>query len=225
MMIRQFSVVVALAIPALGFTQTLSIWDAAYNLEAEAHSGNSHDLQSFSTNSTGPVQNWFHQIDAFANEASSSVHSFASVGWNCTPTTLDVELVACWNSLDNGAGNSAHLLSQLWLGINVAGLPNSVTISAVFDFPNSWAEVDFWNGSNWVLLVNSTQIQSYSGLWNPGDYRLRAERHYDPSGNSTGCAPWDFQMTAQAVPEPATIVALCSGAALLLRRRRSSRID
>jgi len=219
MMLRQLSVFVAFAIPALGFTQTLSIWDAAYNLEAHAFSGGSQDLQSWTNNSTGALQNFFHQIDAFASQGSSSVHAFASVGWNCTPTTLDVELVACWDSLDNGAGNSAHLLSQLWLGINV-DVPNIVTTSAVFDLPNSWAEIDFWNGSNWVLLVNRTQIQSYSALWGPGDYRLRAERHYDPVGNSTGCAPWDFHMTAQAVPEPATMLALVTGGALLARRRR-----
>lgn len=210
----------AFTVPALGLTQTISIFDAAYNIEAEADSGNSHDSQSRFNNSLGPQQNFFDQVDAFASEASSSVHSFASVGWNCTPTDLDVELIACWDSLDNGAGNSAHMLSQLWLGINV-DVPNIVSTAAVFDQPNSWAEIDLWNGFNWVLLVNRNQIQSYSGLWNPGDYRLRAERHYDPVGNSTGCEPWAFHLHAQAVPEPASLLSLSAGVALLLRRRKA----
>lgn len=220
MILRPFSVLLVLAVPVLGHTQTLTIFDAAYRLEADAHSGNSHDSDVSFSNSTGPVQNFFDRVDASASQLPSTVHSWASVGWNCTPTDLDVELIACWDSQDFGAGNSAHMLSRLFLGINVDTL-NFVTTAAAFDLPNSWAEIDVRVGNSWVLLVDRFQIANYAGFWAPGDYRLRAERHYDPIGNSTGCLPWQFHLHAQAVPEPATIIALSAVFALLRRRRKA----
>lgn len=219
MNLRHFSILLAIAAPTLGAAQTLSIWDAAYRLEADAHSGQSNDSQLSFNNNVGPQQSFFDRVDAFASDLPSSAHSWATVGWNCTPTTLDVELTACWDSVDFGAGNSAHMLSQLYLGINL-DTTNFISIASAFDLPNSWAEIDFWNGNSWILLVNRNHIQSYSNFWGPGDYRLRAERHYDPVGNSTGCVPWSFHMDAQAVPEPATIIVLGAGLAVLVRRRR-----
>jgi hypothetical protein len=217
--IRLGCFLLAVAVPALGGAQTLSIFDAAYRVEADAQSGASFGTQTWFNNSVGPQQSFFDRADAFANEGTSSVHSFASVEWNCTPTDLDIGLVACWESFDNGAGNSGHMLSRLFLGINV-DQPNFVTIAAAYDLPNSWAEVDIWNGSNWVLMLNRTQVPNYAGIWAMGDYRIRAERHYDPVGSSTGCEPWNFHMHAQAVPEPATVFALAGGLVVLLRQRK-----
>lgn len=219
-MFRTISAFAAIAVSSLGAAQTISVYDAVYRLEADARSGSSFDSQSAFNNNVGPIQNFFHQIDAFASEQSSSVHSWASVGWNCTPTDLSVELVACWDSLDNGAGNSGHMLSRLFLGLDL-DTPNIITIGAVFDQPNSWAEIDVWNGSNWVLLVNRNQIQNYAGVWIPGSYRFRGQRLYDPVGNSTGCLPWAFNLHAEAVPEPASVLTLGAGLAVLIRRRRA----
>jgi hypothetical protein len=219
MILRQFSVFLAIAIPTLGLTQ-ISIFDAAYRLEADAHSGTSNDSHVSFSNSVGPAQNFFDQIDSFANQPPSSVHSFANVSWNCTPTDLDVGLVACWDSFDFGAGNSGHMLSQLFLGITLSAV-NTVSTVGAFDPSNSSAAIDIWNGSSWVLLVNSSQIVSYSGVWNPGDYRLRAQRLYNPIGNSTGCVPLSFHLHAELVPEPASILALSTGVALLVRRRKA----
>lgn len=207
--------------PALGIAQ-MSVFDAAYRLEANARSGASFDSQTAFSNSTGPVQSFFRQVDAFANQQPSTVHSWANVSWNCTPFTLDAELIACWDSLDFGAGNSGHMLSRLFLGINLSAL-NFVTMNAVFDPLNSSIAWDRWNGSAWVQIVSSTQVQGYAAWWNPGDYRMRAQRLYDPVGNSTVCEPFAFHMQATPVPEPGCMLAVGVGVVALLRRRSSSR--
>ena len=219
MTLRQLSVLLALVIPTLALAQTISVYDAFYRIEAGASSGASNDFQTQFGN-VGAPQSYFNRVDAFASEANSTVHSWASVDWNCTPTDLDLELIACWDSFDNGAGNSGHMLSRAIIVIEV-DQPNFVSTSAVFDQPESWAEIDAWNGFTWIPLVGRNQISNYSGLWNTGYYRLWAERVYDRTGNSTGCEPWDFNLHAQAVPEPASILALSAGAALLLRRRKA----
>lgn len=219
MTLRQLSVCLAMAVPILGAAQTISVFDSFYRIEAGATSGASNDFQTSFSN-LGAQQSYFNQVDAFASEATSSVHSWASVQWATTPTDLDLELIACWDSIDNGAGNSGHMLSRAIITLEL-DQPNIISIAAVFDQPNSWAEIDMWTGSSWVPLVDRNQISSYSGLWNTGFYRLWAERVYDPIGNSTGCAPWDFNLHAQAVPEPATLLALSAGAALLVRRRKA----
>lgn len=219
MKFRQFSVFLGMAIPALGLTQTISVYDSFYRLEADAHSGVSFDSQT-AFGPLGAQQNFYNRVDAYASQGSSSVHSWASASWNCTATDLDVELVACWDSFDFGDGNSAHMLSRALIVLELDTL-NIVSTAAAYDLPNSWAEIDIWNGSSWVLLVNRFQIINYVGVWNPGFYRLWAERHYDPVGNSTGCEPWEFNLNAQAVPEPASMLALSAGVALVLRRRQT----
>jgi hypothetical protein len=219
MILRPLSVFLAITLPALGLTQTISVYDAFYRVEAGAQSGASSDFQTSFAN-VGASQSYFNRVDAFASEQSSSVHSWASVDWACTPTDLDLELIACWDSFDNGAGNSGHMLSRAIIVLELDAL-NFVSTTAGFDPPNSWAEIDIWNGSVWVPFVNRTQITNYSGLWNQGFYRLWAERVYDPVGNSTGCLPWEFNLHAQAVPEPATILALSAGVAMLVRRRKA----
>ncbi|MFN8218633.1 MAG: PEP-CTERM sorting domain-containing protein [Fimbriimonadales bacterium] len=220
MLLRQLSTLAAFTIPAMGLAQ-ISVFDAAYRLEADARSGTSFDTHSSFSNSVGPAQTFFDQVDSFANDGASSVHSWANVSWNCTPTDLDAELVACWDSFDFGAGNSGHMLSRLFLGITLSAV-NFVSTSATFDQPNSTAAIDMWNGSTWVQIVSPTQIQSYSALWNPGDYRLRAQRLYNPTGNSTGCPPFAFHLHAAPVPEPTSILAMGAGMAVLLRRRKAS---
>lgn len=219
MMLRQLSIVFAISIPALGLAQ-ISVYDADYRLEADANSGTSHDSHVAPVNGLGPVQTFFHQIDSFASQPPSTVHSWSSVAWNCTPTDLDVELVACWDSFDFGAGNSGHMLSRLTLGLTLSAV-NTVSTVGVFDPPNSTAAIDMWNGSSWVLLVSASQIVSYSGVWNPGFYRLRTQRLYNPVGNSTGCAPYSLHLHADPVPEPASILALSAGVAVVLRRRKA----
>src|SRR5688572_7671430 len=179
MKLRLFSVFLGMAISTLGLTQTISVWDSFYRIEAEARSGASWSGLQTSFSNLGAQQSYFNRVDAFANEATSTVHSWASVDWLCTPTTLDLELIACWDSLDNGAGNSAHMLSRAIIVLDVDTI-NIVSIAAMFDQPNSWAEVDIWNGFSWVPLVNRNQISNYVGVWNPGQYRLWAERIYDP---------------------------------------------
>lgn len=209
----------AALLPALGAAQTLSVYDAAYRLEADARSGPASDSQLAFNNGLGPVQSFYDRIDAYANNLPSYAHSWASVDWLCTPTSLDLELVACWDSLDLGAGNSGHMMSQLFLGLDL-DFPNFVTIAAVFDQPNSFVEVDRWNGFAWTLFIHRSQIGSFAGVWNPAFYRLRAQRLYNPVGDSTGCQPFEFHLAAEAVPEPASLLALGAGAALALRRRR-----
>src|SRR5688572_15117631 len=209
MKLREFSVFLGMAIPALGLTQTLSVNNSFYRIEAEARSGASWSGFQTLFGNQGASQSYFNRVDAIANEANSSVHSWASVDWFCTPTTLDLELIACWDSLDNGAGNSGHMLSRAILVLEL-DQPNFVGTVAVFDQPNSWAEIDIWVGF-WTPFIDRNQIQNSFGLWNTGFYRLWAERVYDPVGSSTGCAPWEFNLTAQAVPEPAVIAALGVG--------------
>lgn len=210
--------VVGALVPALALAQ-MSIFDAAYHLEAYAYSGPVNDIQSANVISTGAVQSHFHQIDAFAPNPPSMAHAWSNVSWNCTPTDLDAGLVACWDSQDFGAGNHAHMLSQLWLGITLSAV-NVVSTSVVFDPPNSTLAIDMWNGSGWVQLVSPAQIVNYSGVWNPGDYRLRGQRLYNPTGNSTGCVPLGFHMHAEPiVPEPSIVAVLGAGLLMLGRKR------
>lgn len=217
MNLRPFTFVVTLVSPVVGLAQ-LSIFDATYRIEALARSGSAVDSQTSFSNGTGPVQSFFDRVDANAATLPSTVHSWASVMWNCTPTDLDAELIACWDSVDFGAGNSARMLSRLNLGIDLS-TTSVVSTIAGFDAPNSFLEIDAWNGSTWVLLVNRVQIQSYSAIWGPGQYRLRGQRLYNPVGSSTGCAPFNFHLTAVPVPEPAGSAALALGGLVLLRRR------
>jgi hypothetical protein len=219
LMFRQFSIFAAIVCPSLGFTQ-IFVYDGAYNLEADARSGSFFDTHSSSSPGVGRVQTYFDRVDSMASDPPSMAHSWASVFWNCTPTDLDAELVACWDSLDFGAGTSGHMLSQLWLGITLTAI-NVVSTVAVFDPPNSFAEIDRWDGTTWIPYVSSTQIVNYVGVWQPGDYRLHAERLYDPVGNSTDCPPFAFHLHAEPVPEPAGILPLAMGAGLLLFRRRA----
>lgn len=81
-------------------------------------------------------------------------------------------------------------------------------------------EIEKWTGTSWIPWVTSSQIVNYTGIWNPGDYRLRTQRLYNPVGNSTDCAPYDFRLHAEPVPEPSTTLALITGATLLIRRRK-----
>lgn len=219
MIIRPFSILLVLAIPAAGLAQ-LSVFDAAYRIEADAQSGASQDSHTSFMNSVGPQQNFFDRVDSFASESTSWVHSYASVGWNCTPTDLDAELVACWDSVDDGAGNRGHMFSQLYLGFSLGAL-SFVTTAAGFDPPNSTMAIDIWNGFSWVQHVSSIQIVNYAGWWNPGDYRLRTQRLYDPVGDSTGCASYNFRLHAEPVPEPGSILALSLGGLFLVRRRKA----
>lgn len=218
-MFRKLAIVCTVVFPCLAIAQ-MSIVDASYRLEAVANSGTSHGSQTIPVSSTGALQSNFHQANAYANQPPSSVHSFSNVSWNCTPTDLDAGLVACWDSVDFGAGNSGHMLSRLYLTINLNTV-SAVSTLATFDPSNSIMEIDSWNGFTWVPLVSSTQITSYSSIWNPGNYRLHGERLYNPVGNSTGCVPLSFHMHAEPVPEPSTISALLAGAvAMGVRRRR-----
>ncbi|MBL8048038.1 MAG: PEP-CTERM sorting domain-containing protein [Chthonomonas sp.] len=212
-------VAAACAAPAMGLAQ-ISIYDASYRLEADARSGASFDTHTAFLNNMGPVQGFGQQIDSFANQASSNVHTFASAAWNCSPTTLSLSLVACWVSVDNGAGNSGHMMSRATLGIDVPSV-HAVTTMAQFDPPNSFTEIDMLVGTTWVLHVSRTQIQNYSGFWMPGSYRLRSQRLYDRTGNSTGCVPYSFGLTATPVPEPGGLLALGLGGLALLRRKRA----
>ncbi|MBX7131111.1 MAG: PEP-CTERM sorting domain-containing protein [Fimbriimonadaceae bacterium] len=223
MMFRNALIFLGVVVPVAGFSQ-ISVFDASYRLEAVARSGTANNSQTIPVNNMGPVPTYFNQANANASQFTSMVHSWSSVSWNCTPTDLDAELIACWDSMDLGAGNSGHMLSRLSLSLNLATL-SFVTTAAVFDAPNSWIEIDQWNGSSWVLLVNSSQVVNYSALWNPGNYRFRSERLYNPVGNSTGCVPYSFHLHAEPVPEPATIFVLSAGGALLLRRRRAGRVE
>ena len=218
MTLRHTSVLFALAIPSLGLAQ-ISVFDAAYRIEADARSGVSFDTHAAFSNSV-PLQNFSDQVNSFASQPPSTVHSWASVFWNCTPTDLDVELVACWDSFDFGAGNSGHMLSRLFLGISLAAV-NIVSTTAAFDPPNSTMAIDIWSVNTWVQLVGPAQIVNYTGVWQPGDYRIRGQRLYNPVGDSTGCAPFAFHLHAEPVPEPGSIVALSAGLAVLVRRRRS----
>jgi len=218
MKLRQFSVILGLIVPVLGLSQTISIFDSFYRIEAGATSGASTDYNDSFSN-LAATQSYFNQVDANAAQGSSSVHSWASVFWNCTSTDLDLDLVACWDSFDFGDGNSGHMLSRAILVIELDSL-NAVSTTAQFDQPNSWAEIDIWNGSTWIPFINRTQISSYSGVWGAGYYRLWAERVYDPIGNSTVCPPWQFNLHAQSVPEPSSILVVAAGAGLLFLRRR-----
>lgn len=220
-MIRQVSVFVVFAVPALGFSQ-LSVFDAEYRLEATARSGISTDNQVAFANNMGPVASFSHRIDAFASQQSSTVHSWSSVAWNVSPTDFSLDLEACWDSFDLGAGNSGHMLSRATLGISLA-TTSFVSISAVFDFPSSFAAIDRWVSNAWVPFVTSAQILNYGALWNPGDYRLRAQRLYNPIGNSTFCVPFHVQGHAEPVPEPASLIALGVGVGVLMRRRKTKR--
>lgn len=217
-MIRQILITSLVATPVLGIAQ-ISVFNANYRLEADARSGPAFDSQIGFSNGTGPVQVFSRQIDAFANQLPSTVHSYASTTWNCAPFSLTAGVVACWNSVDMGAGNSAHLFGRLSLSLRLTAV-NSVSISAAFDPSNSSMEIDAWTGTGWTLLVNSTQIANYSSIWNPGDYRLRAQRQYNPVGSSTGCVPLSFGMQLAPVPEPSGMLALIAGVGFLGRRRK-----
>lgn len=219
-MIRQLLTTSLVAAPILGLAQ-ISVFDANYRLEADARSGAAFDSQVGFLNNMGAVQNYGRQIDAFANQLPSTVHSWASTFWNVAPFSMTAGVTACWNSTDQGAGNSAHLYGRLNLGLRLTAV-NIVNAAAAFDPSNSSLEIDIWNGTGWSLLVNSTQITNYQAVWNPGDYRLRALRHYDPTGNSTGCVPLNFGMTlSPLVPEPSGMLAMMAGIGLMFRRKRA----
>jgi hypothetical protein len=226
MKLRQFSILLVCTIPSLGLSQ-ISVYDAAVRLEADARSGASFSPKVFTDNAVGPQQTYFRQIDAFASSTltvpTSTVHSWSNVSWNCSMWDLDVGLEACWESFDFGAPNSGHMLSRLTLNIRLTTM-NTISTVGAFDPSNSTAAIEMLVGSTWLPLVSSTQIATYTGTWQPGDYRLKAQRLYNPVGNSTGCVPLNFHLHAQPVPEPSTTLALITGVTVLVRRRKSRQV-
>lgn len=148
-------------------------------------------------------------VNASAGALTSITISFTQENWRSSTSTQNV-MTAAWGRTGGGMTASDYLTSTAMTNeaaLNLVG-PAPVTTNGALDGNNP---------------INQVAVSHTFTLTTPlavGDSLFVRWQDFNDVGNDADLAIDNFNVTATAVPEPATMAALGLGVAALLRRRR-----